>query len=241
MRIISVVGFKKSGKTTLVGLLAEALEKQGASTGVVKYTHHDLDLPETDTATLLRPGRPVAGCAPAHTVFFEAGELPFESIVARFNVDVLLVEGGKTRVRGPRILCLREPEEAPTLAGDNRISACVGAEPPDGFPPVPHFAEINEATAAALADLILAPLADAPHKGSCSSCPEHLNRRPCRSDCPKKHGGVALSVDGRPVNLNAFVERLVEGTVRGLLEQLDGCDGGDLVLSLKKGGRNHPN
>ncbi len=237
MAVVSVVGFKKSGKTTLAGLLAEAMEGLGLRVGVVKFSGHALDLPGTDTATLLRPDRPVAGLTAEGTAFFHARSLPFPEVARCLDVDVVLVEGGKTRVSAPRILCLREAEEAPTLAGGNPVLACVGAVPPADFSYVPHFPEISPDAAKALAAIVQQHLgASAKNSAapSCSVCPEHLNRRPCRESCPKKHGRVALCLAGRPVNCNAFVERIIEGTVRGLLAQLGGCDGaGEIVLTLK--------
>ncbi len=49
MRIISVVGYKKSGKTTLVEKLIRALKKHG-SVGTIKHLHeHTINKPDTDT------------------------------------------------------------------------------------------------------------------------------------------------------------------------------------------------
>jgi molybdopterin synthase catalytic subunit len=49
MKIISVVGYKKSGKTTLVERLVKALTKCG-SVGTIKHMHeHTINKPDTDT------------------------------------------------------------------------------------------------------------------------------------------------------------------------------------------------
>ncbi len=49
MKVISVVGFKKSGKTTLVELLVKALSKLGP-VGTIKHLHeHSINTPNTDT------------------------------------------------------------------------------------------------------------------------------------------------------------------------------------------------
>ena len=50
MRAIAVVGFKKSGKTTLALELAQALRGQGFSVTLAKHSHHGFDeKPDTDT------------------------------------------------------------------------------------------------------------------------------------------------------------------------------------------------
>lgn len=49
MRIISVVGYKKTGKTTLVETLVRALKNHG-SVGTIKHLHeHKINTPDTDT------------------------------------------------------------------------------------------------------------------------------------------------------------------------------------------------
>jgi len=49
MKIISVIGYKKTGKTTLVEQLVTALKKHG-SVGTIKHLHeHTINKPDTDT------------------------------------------------------------------------------------------------------------------------------------------------------------------------------------------------
>lgn len=59
MKIISVVGYKKSGKTTLVERLVKALKKRG-SVGTIKHLHeHTINKPDTDTWKHARAGADV--------------------------------------------------------------------------------------------------------------------------------------------------------------------------------------
>ncbi len=59
MKIISVVGYKKSGKTTLVESLVHALKKYG-SVGTIKHLHeHTINKPDTDTWKHARAGADV--------------------------------------------------------------------------------------------------------------------------------------------------------------------------------------
>lgn len=49
MKVISVAGYKKTGKTTLVGQIVKALKNHG-SVGTIKHLHdHKIDTPGTDT------------------------------------------------------------------------------------------------------------------------------------------------------------------------------------------------
>ncbi len=49
MKILTVVGTKNTGKTTLVTMLVQELVKRGHKVGTIKHTHHDFDLEGKDT------------------------------------------------------------------------------------------------------------------------------------------------------------------------------------------------
>ena len=51
MKTIAVIGWKNSGKTTLVSRLVANLRKKKFKVGVVKHAHHsfDIDHPNTDS------------------------------------------------------------------------------------------------------------------------------------------------------------------------------------------------
>ena len=95
MRAIGITGFKNSGKTTLTGLLATALEGLGRKVAVIKCTHHGLDLPGRDTSKLSAPGRPVAALGEDDAAIFWRGKIGFIDLFTRLPADIVLVEGGK--------------------------------------------------------------------------------------------------------------------------------------------------
>ncbi|MCE7699213.1 MAG: molybdopterin-guanine dinucleotide biosynthesis protein B, partial [Methanobacterium paludis] len=49
MKIITVVGTKNTGKTTLVTKIVEELVNRGFKVGTVKHSHHSFDMAESDT------------------------------------------------------------------------------------------------------------------------------------------------------------------------------------------------
>jgi len=49
MKIISVVGYKKTGKTTLVGHLVKALKRHGPVGTIKHLNEHNINTPDTDT------------------------------------------------------------------------------------------------------------------------------------------------------------------------------------------------
>ena len=50
MRVIGIIGYKKSGKTTLTIKLSDELTKRGYKVAVVKHVNKDLDLANSDTS-----------------------------------------------------------------------------------------------------------------------------------------------------------------------------------------------
>ena len=63
MKIVGIIGYKDSGKTTLARALACELTVRGRRVAVVKHTSHHIDLAGKDTATLLEAAGQVAKLA----------------------------------------------------------------------------------------------------------------------------------------------------------------------------------
>lgn len=151
MQAVVIAGPKKSGKTTLLALVAEALERRGKRVAVVKYSTHSVEKGNTDAFWLMRPNRTVVSASPEETAVFWPEQLSFESIVAHLQADVLLLEGGEAPASVPRIMCYREDEEPDE--GDFTVIATHGScDVPGG---VPHFPELDPQAAERLAALIL--------------------------------------------------------------------------------------
>ena len=157
MLAVVVTGHKKSGKTALLSLVAEALERKGKQVAVVKYSNHAIEHGNTDAFWFMRPGRTVVNVSPEETAVFLPDKLPLEAIAARVNADVLLLEGGDAPVFVPRIVCFREGEDADISflpgSGTLTIIATHGETSP-GLD-APHFIEMNPSAAEKIADVIL--------------------------------------------------------------------------------------
>lgn len=98
MRIISIVGYKKSGKTTLVEQLVRALKKYG-SVGTIKHLHeHAINKPDTDTYKHANAGADiVVAVTPDELVKFSRNNNLTSAIdeLANSGMDFALVEGFK--------------------------------------------------------------------------------------------------------------------------------------------------
>lgn len=233
MLAASLIGFTKSGKTTLTGLLAGLFEERGLRVAIAKHTHHGLDKPDTDTTRLMAPGRQVLGFGPDETMVFWGKGRHLADLLPLVDADVLLVEGGKSLGWLPRVLCLRSADEAEAL-GAGLALACFGDV---GLPDRPLF---NRTTLPALADLILAQGCTLPGL-DCGACGEtscaQLMERIVRGDasiqsCRALPASLSVRVNGQPVGLNPFTAAMLHGGISGMLRALKGVAPGKVDISL---------
>lgn len=98
MKIISVVGYKKTGKTALVEKIVKALKKYG-SVGTVKHLHeHNINMPGTDTWKHAQAGADVViGVTPDELVKFSHDNNLTTALdeLADAGMDFGVVEGFK--------------------------------------------------------------------------------------------------------------------------------------------------
>jgi molybdopterin-guanine dinucleotide biosynthesis protein B len=167
--VVSIVGKKKSGKTTLVEALVAELVRRGLRIGTIKHGHHfDLDTPGTDSwrhrsagsarTVLAGPdGFAVVGSWPGGV---PAGPL---ELAARHlgDLDLVVVEGFKAEPV-PKIEIFRraahaDPVFPPGSEGAERVVAVVTDDPSYGASvDCPWFEAQAPDLAARLADLVQA-------------------------------------------------------------------------------------
>ncbi len=104
MYVIGIVGWKNSGKTTLVEKLIPILRAQGATVSTIKHTHHavDLDRPGKDSFRHREAGaQEVAIVSSARWILLHENQqdekVQFQQMLERMTpVDIVLVEGFKS-------------------------------------------------------------------------------------------------------------------------------------------------
>lgn len=118
LKVVGIVGYKNSGKTTLTCALARELTSRGREVAVIKHTSHQLDLPEKDTAILGESIGQVAIISSQESALFWKKSLSLEDMIPYLEADIILVEGFKTERTFPKIACLRgEPDDRDILDG----------------------------------------------------------------------------------------------------------------------------
>jgi molybdopterin-guanine dinucleotide biosynthesis adapter protein len=130
--LIGIVGWKNSGKTTLIERLVAALTRRGLKVATVKHTHHELRAHDgsTDGERHARAGAiQTAVIAPSQWEL--AGEVqampapPLEELAQRLGpTDLVLVEGYKSAAIAKIEVRRRSPTTREGLApSDERIIA----------------------------------------------------------------------------------------------------------------------
>ena len=102
MKTIAVIGWKNSGKTTLVSRLVAHLKKKKFKVGVVKHAHHtfDIDHPNTDSYKIREAGSYkttiVSEKRLAHIEEKISPEIDIEELIKlNKGCDILIFEGFK--------------------------------------------------------------------------------------------------------------------------------------------------
>lgn len=203
---IQIVGTKKTGKTSLAEDLTRELVRRGRRVCYIKHTHEDgptLDGESTDTARVRRAGASAAVLAGAgSTVVFRApGGESLERVALRDSLpgEIVLAEGFKG-TPGSKIVAAGGGLDVASLDG---VIAVVG-ERPAGFTG-PVFAADETGR---LCDLVEATAAAAQGGGRWTT---------------------SLTVDGREVPLNAFVQDILASGVLGMSSALQNVEGGDSI------------
>jgi len=112
LKVVGIVGYKDSGKTTLTYALACELKRRGHEVAVVKHSSHPLDLSGKDTAVLGKVVDQVAFVSPQESAVLWKGPSSLENIIPYLEGDIILVEGFKAEKTFPKIVCLRgEPDD----------------------------------------------------------------------------------------------------------------------------------
>jgi len=141
MKIFGIVGWKNSGKTTLVAGLVTKLKSRGYSVSTVKHAHHafDLDQPGRDSYKHRAAG--------AQEVLISSGnrwalmhelqdeeEFQLDVLLTKMTpVDLVLVEGFKKEPHA-KIECHRATSELPLIAAQDKtiVALATDADVGDG-------------------------------------------------------------------------------------------------------------
>jgi molybdopterin-guanine dinucleotide biosynthesis adapter protein len=202
---IQIVGTKKTGKTSLVEELTRELVGRGRRVCYIKHTHEDgptLDGEDTDTGRVRRAGASAAVLAGARsTVVFRApGDESLERIALRDSLPgEIVLAEGFKGSPGRKIVVAGGDLDVASLDG---VIAVVG-DRPAGF----EGSVLRADETARLCDLIENASAEPGTQGWTTS----------------------LTIDGREIPLNAFVQDILASGLFGMSSALQNVEGGDAL------------
>ncbi len=240
VRVLSVTGFHKAGKTRAVVAIVRELTRRGYRVGTVKHIPEQdftIDRPGKDTWVHAKAGaKLVVSMAPKEVARIERRRAKLEEILASLvGLDFVVVEGFKAFSGLAKIVVARSEGEALKLV-DRFTIACVGTKCPE----VPAF---RFGQAKAMVDLVervaYPPLfgLDCGHCGF-KSCDDFaaavISGRAKWDGCVATAGRVTISVDGRKIPLNPFAQKILEGAVRGMLTSLKDAKGDEIEVRVVK-------
>jgi len=231
MKAVSIIGYKNSGKTTLTSKLAEGLEARGKTVAIAKFTHSGLTKPDTDTGRFSKEGRTIIGLSEKECTIHWGEHKMLPDLLPLAQADYLLVEGGKTLGWLPRVILLREPSEQETLDRGLAV-ASFGDLPATGIP------NYTDATFEELLDRVedqsfLLPALDCGACGepTCEAISKKIiagkaTTKACKS---VNSSSMTITVNGSPIGMNPFVEKIIKGSIEGMLDSLKGYASGSKV------------
>jgi molybdopterin-guanine dinucleotide biosynthesis protein B len=219
VKIVCIVGSKKSGKTSLIMRLVAQFRGKGYLVGVMKNSHAPLDLetPGTDTwkfreAGALRVMLTWPGGAAMPHFSTEESEMPQHIVrLTMDDMDLVLVEG-YTQSSLPKILLAGND---PGIEVNRRgLIATVGMG--GGTGEIPDFDRDDIAGIAARIE-------------------EHFQWSERRKDLD-----IELRVNGKKIGLKGFVRDFLSGAIVGMVGSLKGCEDPEkieITLDLKAAGK----
>ena len=211
MKVLSVVGIRKSGKTSTVTALVQAIAARGKRVGTCKTVFcptFSIDQPGSNTARHTAAGAQLVCARAKHeTALIYPQALPLSRVLSLYEgFDYVLLEGDYLSPV-PRLVAAHAQEDA--LPRRNELTVgFVGriSRKPEIALPLPRFDALTDADAlldfidANVPDVVLSPALDAPlppvagvtDDGFCQ-CGCHVHER--------KHADVQVTVDGQALTL----------------------------------------
>ncbi len=233
MKGVAVIGFKKSGKTTVAEALIRELAGRGYRVAAVKHAHGGLTLPEADSTRLLEAGaREVVAVSPGLTEHLARRDRElWEALSLLRGYDYVVVEGFKSRFPGMRIVAARTVEEALKFKGPLVLaySGPVARLEPRPELPAPVVDAVSEA--GRLADLVEERAFEVPPALDCGFCRYKsciglataiARGEATIKECTVLSSRVRLVVDGEEIALNPFVQDILANVLGGIVATLKG-------------------
>ena len=248
MKVFSVIGITKSGKTTTIENIIKELLKRNYTVGSVKEIHFEqfkMDPEGTNTFRHKIAGSQLVTARGAYEtdVLFQ-NKLSVNEILNFYNHDFVILEGVRDTC-APKIVTAHDVEgildrmDETTFAISGRISNKI--EEFDGLPVINSINEIER-----LVDLIEEKVFDRlpdMNDECCQQCgytcselsSKILKGEAERSDCVLTEQSIILKINGQEITMVPFVQNVLKNTVEAVAKELQGyTENGDIEICIKR-------
>ena len=234
MKAVGIVGFKKSGKTTLITRLSQELSTRGYKVAAIKHTPSHIFFPETDSSKFKEHCSFVAAIGQEETEIIIKGEKSIEDILAYCDSDIVLIEGFKRAKTFPKIVCLKdEGDKNELFDGLQLFTASFDAGNAD-------FAITNDDHIKEMATIIIERAFKLPGL-NCADCgyqncyelaKEIVKGKKAVDACISLHPPISIQVNGSGLALNGFTAHFFKTTVLAMVSALKGVRKGPVEIKI---------
>jgi molybdopterin-guanine dinucleotide biosynthesis protein B len=234
VKAVGIVGYKKSGKTTLVIGLSKELSRMGYRVAILKHVSGDIDFPNTDTSRFRSWVPFVSAISSKETEIILKGKKTVEEIMNYLDSDIVLVEGFRREKTFPRIVCIRnEGEEKELFDGLQLFSASFMEN-------ICDFDIVNDDHMKEMAAIVVErsfklPNLNCGHCGyeSCYELAREIVRAKETIDkCVSLNPPISINIEGTMLPLNPFTSNLLKNTVFAMLSSLRGFKKGRVEIEI---------
>ncbi len=215
MKIISVVGTKDTGKTTLVTKIIEELVNRDFDVGTIKHMHESFDVEGRDTWKHRKAGAELVIGSADETFFLLNESLELDNILTIIEcmkkLDFLVIEGLKTSHYAKISVSSFEDEYTIKKVNvmemdDNELKSLVNLIEERSYSRLPEL-NCNECGYERCKDFAKALAKGEVAENTCAM---------------KKEKEIELKIDGLSIPMNPFVQTFVRNTIIGMISSLKG-------------------
>ena len=234
MKVVGIVGYKKSGKTTLGLRLAKELSDMGYRVGVLKHVSEKIDCASTDTSKYKSHASPVAAVSQEEAEIIFRGEKGVEEMLKYFDSDIVLVEGFKAEKSFPKVVCLREEEEKKDLLDGLELFTASFKRGISDFE-IGNEAHLKRMAATAIEKGFKLPDLGCKRCGyaSCFELAREIVRGNERVEkCASLSPSISVKIDGQEYPLNHYTSALFKNIVTAMVSSLKGFRKGKIHIEI---------
>jgi molybdopterin-guanine dinucleotide biosynthesis protein B len=241
MKVVGVVGYKKSGKTTLILKIVKQLISRGYQVAIIKHISGDINYAYADSSRFKNVAPQVVAVNPEETIIYLKDAKSIEQIIQFIKADIILVEGFKNEKTFPKIVCLRDSKEKEELCdGLELCTASLLSETNNNM--ISDYSILRNTDIKEMTQIIINNAFKLPNL-NCGACgltdcyglaKSIVRGDRAIDDCIALNSDVEISVEGNKIPMNPFTSKMVKNAIYGLLSPLKGFKSGNINIALKE-------